>query len=127
MKAERKSCLHSNSRDIVICCWFNTDRFAYQVHTDIGHRCRGAKLTANLSHWIMFSRRVIKLKSWQLKRRPKQDWLNRSLGLVRTSRARSKIRQWFKQDRELNLAKINLEKEFQATWFNAKLILFTGR
>ena len=47
---------------------------------------------------------------------PSRDWLNPNLGLVRTSRARSKIKQWFKrQDRELNLShgKAILEKEFK--------------
>jgi GTP pyrophosphokinase len=47
---------------------------------------------------------------------PSRDWLNPNLGLVRTSRARSKIKQWFKrQDRESNLAqgRAVLEKEFK--------------
>ena len=40
---------------------------------------------------------------------PSRDWLNPNLGLVRTSRARAKIKQWFKrQDRESNLTQVGL-------------------
>ncbi len=80
--------------------------FAYQIHTEVGHRCRGARVNG----------RLVKL-DYQLKNRdqveiittkrggPSRDWLNRNLGFVKTRRARSKIKAWFrKQDRELNIS-----------------------
>ncbi len=88
--------------------------FAYHVHTEIGHRCRGAKLMGNWFRSITSCKQKPGGNSNRKKRGgPSRDWLNPSLGLARTSRARSKIRQWFKrQDRELNLTqgKALLEK-----------------
>ncbi len=80
--------------------------FAYHVHTDVGHRCRGAKVDGKLvpleSH-LKTGNRVEILTSKQ--GGPSRDWLNPSLGLVKTQRARSKIKWWFKkQDRDQNLA-----------------------
>jgi len=79
--------------------------FAYHVHTEIGHRCRGAKVNGKLvtlDYTLKTGDQVIILTAKQ--GGPSRDWLNPSTGLVRTQRARSKIRAWFKfQDRELNL------------------------
>ncbi len=89
--------------------------FAYHVHTDVGHRCRGAKVNgklATLDHTLKTGDRVEILTAKQ--GGPSRDWLNPNLGLVRTNRARTKIKQWFKQqDRDQNLAqgKILLERE----------------
>lgn len=79
--------------------------FAYRVHTEIGHRCRGAKVNGRIVPL------TYKLKSGQqveiltaTKGGPSRDWLNPSLGYVRTSRARAKIQAWFKyQARDQNL------------------------
>jgi guanosine-3',5'-bis(diphosphate) 3'-pyrophosphohydrolase len=79
--------------------------FAYQVHTEIGHRCRGAKINGklvNLDHMLHTGDQVEILTAKQ--GGPSRDWLNSNLGLVKTQRTRSKIRQWFKkQDYEQNL------------------------
>lgn len=79
--------------------------FAYHVHTDIGHRCRGAKINGklvSLDHALNTGDQVEILTSKQ--GGPSRDWLNTNLGLVRTQRARGKIRAWFKkQDRQQNL------------------------
>lgn len=79
--------------------------FAYHVHTDIGHRCRGAKVDGKLvplDHVFKTGQRVEILTTKQ--GGPSRDWLNTSLGLVKTQRARSKIKAWFKkEDREQNL------------------------
>jgi GTP pyrophosphokinase len=91
--------------------------FAYHVHTEIGHRCRGAKINGklvSLDHPLETGNQVEVLTA--KRGGPSRDWLNPNLGLVRTSRARSKIKQWFRrQDREINLAqgKAALEKEFK--------------
>ncbi|MFA7406216.1 MAG: bifunctional (p)ppGpp synthetase/guanosine-3',5'-bis(diphosphate) 3'-pyrophosphohydrolase [Anaerolineaceae bacterium] len=91
--------------------------FAYHVHTEIGHRCRGAKINGKLVslNYILQTGNQVEILTAK-RGGPSRDWLNPSLGLARTSRARSKIRQWFKrQDRELNLTqgKALLEKEFK--------------
>ncbi len=91
--------------------------FAYHVHTEIGHRCRGAKINGKLVSLDYALQTGNQVEILTAKRGgPSRDWLNPNLGLARTSRARSKIRQWFKrQDRELNLTqgKAVLEKEFK--------------
>ncbi|HBG75315.1 MAG: (p)ppGpp synthetase [Chloroflexi bacterium GWB2_49_20] len=78
--------------------------FAYHVHTDVGNHCRGAKINGKLvplDHELKTGDQVEILAAKQ--GGPSRDWLNSSLGLVRTQRARSKIRAWFKkQDREQN-------------------------
>jgi GTP pyrophosphokinase len=91
--------------------------FAYNVHTEIGHRCRGAKVNGkleSLDHVLKTGDQVEILAAKQ--GGPSRDWLNSNLGLVRTQRARSKIRQWFKhQNRDQNLGqgKEILDKELR--------------
>ena len=80
--------------------------FAYHIHTEIGHRCRGARINGkmvSLDYQLQNGDQVEILTA----RRggPSRDWLNPALGHVKTSRARGKIRQWFRrQDREQNIA-----------------------
>lgn len=80
--------------------------FAYHVHTEIGHRCRGAKVNdrwTRLDYQLRTGDRVEIITG--KKPAPSRDWLNPSLGYVKTARARTKIRQWFRrQDREQNIA-----------------------
>jgi guanosine-3',5'-bis(diphosphate) 3'-pyrophosphohydrolase len=89
--------------------------FAYHVHTEIGNRCRGAKVNGKLvtlDHILATGDRIEVLAAKQ--GGPSRDWLNSSLGLVRTQRARSKIRAWFKhENREQNLSqgKLLFDKE----------------
>jgi GTP pyrophosphokinase len=89
--------------------------FAYHVHTDIGHRCRGAKVNGKLVSLDSKLRTGDAVEILTAKRGgPSRDWLNPSLEMVRSQRARSKIRQWFrKQDREQNIAhgRLLLERE----------------
>ncbi len=89
--------------------------FAYHVHTDLGDRCRGAKVDGNivpLTYPLQNGQRVeiITVKQGG----PSRDWLNPGLGYTRTSRAKAKIRHWFKhQHYEENVAQGReaLEKE----------------
>ena len=89
--------------------------FAYHVHTDIGHRCRGAKINGKLVSLDYALKTGDKVEILTAKRGgPSRDWLNPNLGLVKTQRTRSKIRQWFKrQAREHNISqgKVLLERE----------------
>jgi GTP pyrophosphokinase len=80
--------------------------FAYHVHTDIGHRCRGAKVDGKivpLTTALQTGQQVEVLTTKQPA--PSRDWLNQHLGYLRTSRARSKVRHWFRtQDHDKNVA-----------------------
>jgi GTP pyrophosphokinase len=91
--------------------------FAYNVHTEIGHRCRGAKVNGKLISLDSPLKTGDQVEILTAKQGgPSRDWLNSNLGLVRTQRARSKIRQWFKhQNREQNLSqgKEILDKELR--------------
>ena len=71
--------------------------FAYHIHTEIGHRCRGAKVNGRivpLDYHLRTGDRVEILTA--KKGNPSRDWLNPGLGLVHTARAREKIRVWYK-------------------------------
>ena len=67
--------------------------FAYAVHTDVGHRCVGAKVNGRIVplHSELASGDIVEILTSNRERGPSRDWLT----LVRTSRARNKIRQWF--------------------------------
>lgn len=89
--------------------------FAYYVHTEVGNRCRGAKVNGRivpLTYELKSGEQVEVLTTKQ--GGPSRDWLNPHLGYLKTSRARSKARGWFKQqDQQQNLAdgKNLLERE----------------
>jgi GTP diphosphokinase / guanosine-3',5'-bis(diphosphate) 3'-diphosphatase len=70
--------------------------FAYAVHTDVGHRCVGAKINGKIVplHYQLRSGDIVEVLTAKQKRGPSRDWLK----LVRTSRARNKIRAWFKEE-----------------------------
>ena len=92
--------------------------FAYRVHTELGHRCIGAKVNNKL---VPFSYElgngdVVEIISSKMAKGPSLDWLNENLGYVHTSHARNKIRQWFnKQERAENIERGRqiLEKELR--------------
>jgi GTP pyrophosphokinase len=91
--------------------------FAYHVHTDIGHRCRGARINGKLVplHHVLKTGDQVEILTAK-RGGPSRDWLNSNLGLLNTQRAKSKIRQWFKkEDYQQNLAqgRILLERELQ--------------
>ena len=73
--------------------------FAYQVHTEVGHRCQGAKVNGRivqLTHQLETGNRVEILTGKHAK--PSRDWVNPRLGFIRGARARSKVRQWFRRE-----------------------------
>ena len=80
--------------------------FAYAVHTEVGHRCRGAKINGRivqLTYPLQNGEQVEVLTARQ--GGPSRDWMNAHLGYLKTSRARSRVRSWFKhQDYEHNVA-----------------------
>ncbi len=91
--------------------------FAYHIHTDIGHRCRGSKVNGKLVSLDYALKTGDKVEVLTAKRGgPSRDWLNTNLGLVKTQRARSKIRQWFKRqarDQNISHGKTILDKELR--------------
>jgi GTP pyrophosphokinase len=71
--------------------------FAYAVHTEVGHRCRGAKVNGRivpLTHALRNGEQVEVLTARQ--GGPSRDWMNTHLGYLKTSRARSRVRSWFR-------------------------------
>jgi len=91
--------------------------FAYHVHTNVGDRCRGAKVNNKLVPLDTTLKTGEQVEILTAKQGgPSRDWLNPNLGLVRTERARSKIKAWFKkQNREQNIiqGREMLEREIQ--------------
>lgn len=91
--------------------------FAYHVHTEVGHRCRGAKVNGQivtLTHTLQTGDRVEILTGRES--RPRRDWLQSGLGFLQTPRARAKVQAWFKgQAREENVdaGRQLLEREFR--------------
>lgn len=89
--------------------------FAYQVHTEVGHRCRGAKvngsivpLTRNLNTGDQIEILTAKYA------KPSRDWLHEQSGYLQSARARAKVRHWFREndfDKNLQLGKELLENE----------------
>ncbi len=70
--------------------------FAYSIHTDVGHRCVGAKVNGKIVplHYQLRSGDIVEVLTAKQGRGPSRDWLK----LVRTSRARNKIRAWFQRE-----------------------------
>lgn len=91
--------------------------FAYAVHTEIGHRCRGAKVNGRivqLTYQLKNGERIEILTTKEAA--PRRDWLISHLGYIKTSRARNRIRSWFrKQDKEKNYSegKALCDREFK--------------
>ena len=80
--------------------------FAYRIHTDIGHRCIGAKVNGKLVplHYELQNGDTVHIMTSKTARGPSRDWLNPNLGYIKTTSAREKIRQWFnRQERKSNI------------------------
>ncbi|HEY87700.1 MAG TPA: bifunctional (p)ppGpp synthetase/guanosine-3',5'-bis(diphosphate) 3'-pyrophosphohydrolase [Dehalococcoidia bacterium] len=93
--------------------------FAYRIHTELGHRCIGAKVNGRLvplNHQLNNSDVVEIMTTKKGDKGPSRDWLSHHLGYIKTSQAREKIRQWFKkQERVENIERGRdiLEKELR--------------
>ncbi|HXA53702.1 MAG TPA: bifunctional (p)ppGpp synthetase/guanosine-3',5'-bis(diphosphate) 3'-pyrophosphohydrolase, partial [Solirubrobacteraceae bacterium] len=70
--------------------------FAYEVHTEIGHRCVGARVNGKIVplHYELRSGDIVEILTTKRERGPSRDWL----AMVKTTRARNKIRAWFKAE-----------------------------
>ena len=89
--------------------------FAYHIHTDVGHRCRGVKVDGRivpLTYELSNGQQLEVLTARQAA--PSRDWINPHLGYLKTPRARAKVRHWFKQqDRDISVTagRTALERE----------------
>lgn len=110
--------------------------FAYHIHTEIGNRCRGAKVNGRIVPLTYKLKNGEQVEVLTAKRGgPSRDWINTQLGYLKTARARSKVRQWFKRlnyeenvaqgrtilDKELHrlgVTEVNHEKLARAFDFN---------
>jgi len=79
--------------------------FAYYVHTQVGHRCRGAKVNGRivpLTYKVQNGDKIEIITGGQAQ--PSRDWLSPKLGYLAGARARAKVRNWFRQqDRDQHL------------------------
>jgi len=92
--------------------------FAYRIHTDLGHRCIGARVNGKMVSLDYHLRDgdTVEVKVTKADRGPSLDWLNPNLGYINTHHAREKARQWFrKQERVENIerGRTILEKELR--------------
>jgi GTP diphosphokinase / guanosine-3',5'-bis(diphosphate) 3'-diphosphatase len=88
--------------------------FAYRIHTDVGHRCIGAKANNRLVplDYKLKNGDIVEIVTTKGEHGPSRDWMN----VVRTSHAKEKIRQWFKrQERDENIThgRESLERELR--------------
>jgi GTP pyrophosphokinase len=96
--------------------------FAYRIHTDVGHRCVGAKVNGRIVplEYKLKNGDILEILTSK-NSGPSRDWLN----LVKTSHAKTKIRQWFKKEqREENIlkGKESLEREAKKLGMDLELI-----
>ena len=93
--------------------------FAYHLHTDLGHRCRGAKIDGvmlPLSTPLRSGQTVEIVADKKLGAGPSRDWLNQELGYLQSQRSRSKVRAWFnatEHDESSQLGRQLIERELQ--------------
>lgn len=89
--------------------------FAYAIHTSIGHRCRGARVDGHIAPLADPLKSGQKVEIITVKEGgPSRDWLNPHAGYLLTNRARSRVRQWFKQqdhDEHVLIGRASLERE----------------
>ncbi len=91
--------------------------FAYRVHTDLGHRCRGAKVNGALVtlNTPLQTGQQVEIVSAR-EGGPSRDWLNPALGYIHTKSARTKVRHWFTNlalDQTLSDGRAIIGKELQ--------------
>jgi GTP pyrophosphokinase len=89
--------------------------FAYHVHTDLGHRCRGAKVDGNIVplNYRLQNAQTVEIHAAK-QGGPSRDWMNPEQGYLHSPRALTKVRQWFKQqfvEQEITTGRAALERE----------------
>lgn len=91
--------------------------FAYHIHTEVGHRCRGAKVNGRIVPLTTSPRSGDRVEILTAKlSEPSRDWLSSHHGYLHTSRAKEKVRAWFRReahDANILAGKATLEKELR--------------
>ena len=91
--------------------------FAYSIHTEVGHKCRGAKVNGRIVPLTAVLENGVQVEILTTNNSaPSRDWLNPNLGYVASNRTRSKIKTWFKQqDYEQNVidGKATIDRELK--------------
>lgn len=91
--------------------------FAYHVHTELGHRCRGARVNGRMVSLTYKLQNGEQVEIIAAKRgEPSRDWLIPQLGYLVSSRARGKVRHWFRreqQEHNIEQGQLMLERELQ--------------
>ena len=91
--------------------------FAYHIHTDVGHRCRGAKVNGHMVPLVYKLKTGDRVEVLTVKEgAPSRDWMSPHLGYLQTSKARSKVQSWFNQqnfESNVTAGRQTLEREFQ--------------
>lgn len=80
--------------------------FAYRIHTELGHRCIGAKVNGKLASFTyqLQNGDTVEIMTSKASDGPSRDWLNPNLGYINTKSAQTKVRQWFnRQGRKVNI------------------------
>jgi len=97
--------------------------FAYRIHTEVGHRCKGCKINgriAPLNTVLHTADQVEVLTGGQ--ESPSRDWLSIASGYLSSGRTRTKVQNWFKkqdQEKHVTEGKAKLEKELRAQHIEA--------
>jgi GTP pyrophosphokinase len=89
--------------------------FAYALHTDLGHRTRGAKVDGNIVplHYKLQNAQRVEILTNKYGA-PSRDWLSPSLGYLKSAGARAKVRHWFKHinaDENITIGRTKLDRE----------------
>ena len=89
--------------------------FAYAIHSEVGNRCRGAKIDGSIVplNQPLASGQTVEILT-QKNAAPSRDWLSPHHGYLKTAKARNRVRQWFKQqdyDHYVDLGRSQLDKE----------------
>jgi GTP pyrophosphokinase len=98
--------------------------FAYAIHSEVGHHCRGARVDGRivpLTHKLASGETVEIITQKNVA--PSRDWLSVHHGYLTTTRARNRVRQWFKQqdyERHLSEGRSLLDKELARLGIDAK-------
>ncbi len=91
--------------------------FAYRIHTEVGHRCRGCKINGRIAplSTILHTADQVEIITGK-QESPSRDWLSATSGYLHTARARAKVQQWFRrQDQGKNIVagKAMLDRDFR--------------
>jgi GTP pyrophosphokinase len=89
--------------------------FAYAIHSEVGHKCRGARVDGRIVPLSqpLHSGETVEILTAK-NGNPSRDWLSPHLGYLKTARARNRVRQWFKQqdfDHHLSMGRATLDRE----------------